>query len=363
MGLVAGLYMAIVGATGALLVFRPELDARRLPPKWRELSQSPRAAIGTVIARLRAAYPDMRVISLSAPTPLTPTFVATLGGRGRMLVASDPGTGAVLGPVPPSAPWLAFLRRLHETLLLGGSGRTWNGVGAACLLLLVATGLSNWWPGVRNWRHALKVGTRFGWRRITFDLHRAGGFWAVALLVCWAMSGVYFAWTRQAFELVNAWSPTVSARPPAVVVTPGEEGAEPDVDDLIARASTIDPGTRWSGLFFPYGRQAPIQVVMSRAGGTGREYEDTVYFDPYTGQHLATWRYGVNESLGDWFLWLQIPLHFGRSWGVAVKVIWAIGGMVLPLLAITGMGMYWNRVLRHSWARRSRGDRASPHLE
>ena len=72
-----------------------------------------------------------------------------------------------------------------------------------------------------------------------------------------------------------------------------------------------------------------------------------VYFNPYTGEHLATWRYGVNESLGDWLIWLQVPLHFGTSWGLAVKFIWATAGLVLPLLAISGAVMYWNRVLRH----------------
>jgi uncharacterized iron-regulated membrane protein len=87
--------------------------------------------------------------------------------------------------------------------------------------------------------------------------------------------------------------------------------------------------------------------MTHRAGGEGREYEDTVYFNPYTGEHLATWRYGVNESLGDWLIWLQIPLHFGTSWGLTVKIIWALAGLAPPLLATTGLVMYWNRVLRH----------------
>src|SRR6185503_13823682 len=265
----------------------------------------------TVIARVHALYPGMRIVSLAAPNTLNPTFVATLGGRGRMVVACNPATGEVLGPMPPPAAWLAFVRQLHETLLIGGSGRVWNGVGAGFLLLLAATGLVNWWPGVGNWRRALRVDFRFGWRRINFDLHRAGGFWALLLLSFWAVSGIYFAWTRQIFELVNWWSPIISARPPAVVSTPSPTVSEPDLDALIARAAMIDPGTRWSGVFFPFGRRAPLEIIMRRAGGNGREYEDTVYFNPETGEHLATWRYGVNESLGDWFIWLQIPLHFG----------------------------------------------------
>jgi len=345
--------MATMGVTGSVLVFRPEFDALRLPKRWRELRTSSPANAGTVVARVNAVYPTMRIVSLAAPNSRNPTFVATLGGTRRTVVACDPSTGEVLGPVPPPAAWLTFVTRLHETLLIRGTGRMWNGVGAAFLLLLAATGLVNWWPGVRSWRRALKVNLRFGWRRINFDLHRAAGFWALLLLSFWAVSGIYFAWTRQVFELVNSWSPIISARPPAVVSTPSPTVSEPDLDALIARAAMIDPGTRWSGVFFPFGRRAPLEIIMRRAGGNGREYEDTVYFNPETGEHLATWRYGVNESLGDWFIWLQIPLHFGTSWGLAIKVIWAMAGLVLPMLAITGLVMYWNRVLRHKLKPRS----------
>ena len=359
MGIIVGLYMAVIGLTGSVLVFRPEFDALRLPRQWRELRTSSPASAGTVIARVNAAYPAMRIISLTAPTSLTPTFVATLAGRGRVIVACDPATGEVLGLMPPPAAWLTFVRRLHETLLIRGSGLTWNGVGAALLLLLAVTGLVSWWPGVSRWWRALYVNPRFGWRRINFDLHRAAGVWFLLLLVCWAGSGVYFAWTPQVFALVNSWSPIVSARPPAVVATPTENASAPDVDDLVARASTIDPGTTWSGIFFPFSRRAPLEVIMRRAGGVGREYEDTVYFSPYTGEHLATWRYGVNESLGDWLIWLQVPLHFGTSWGLTIKVMWALIGLVLPLLATTGLVMYWNRTLRHALKRWRHSDRAS----
>jgi uncharacterized iron-regulated membrane protein len=209
----------------------------------------------------------------------------------------------------------------------------------------------NWWPGVGTWRRALKVDFRLGWRRINYDLHRATGFWALLLLSSWAVTGVYFAWPQPISRLVNTWSPAISARPPAITVKPGAGTPEPDLDALIARASIIDPGTKWSGIFFPYGRQAPLQIIMVRPQGDGRQYEDTVYFDPYNGEHLATWQYGVNQSWGDWFLWLQVPLHFGTSWGLIVKIVWAIAGLVLPLLAFTGLVMYWNRVLRHRWKR------------
>jgi uncharacterized iron-regulated membrane protein len=253
--------------------------------------------------------------------------------------------------MPPPVAWLDFLRRLHERLLIGPTGRVWNGVGGACLILLAATGLVNWWPGARNWRRALAIDLRLNWRRVNFDLHRAAGFWSLLLISCWALTGVYFAWPEKISQLVESWSPVVSARPPVITLEPTASSTPPDIDAMIARASHLDPGTTWQGVTFPSGRRAPLGIVMRRPQGSGRHYENTVYFNPYTGAHLATWRYGVNESVGDWLIWIQIPLHFGTSWGLAVKVVWALAGLALPLLAVTGVVMYWNRVLRHAWKR------------
>jgi uncharacterized iron-regulated membrane protein len=69
----------------------------------------------------------------------------------------------------------------------------------------------------------------------------------------------------------------------------------------------------------------------------------------------------VNQSLGDWIIWSQVPLHFGTYWGLGVKIVWALAGMAIPLLAITGLLMYWNRVLRRKWKtlRKARTARAA----
>ncbi len=61
-----------------------------------------------------------------------------------------------------------------------------------------------------------------------------------------------------------------------------------------------------------------------------------LYFNPYSGEYISTWRYGVNQSLGDWIIWLQVPLHFGTYWGLGVKIVWAVAGLAIPLLAVTG---------------------------
>jgi uncharacterized iron-regulated membrane protein len=352
-GILVTLYLIVVGVSGSVLVFRPEIERLcGLKPWQRVLGRAPVADLATVVENLRAAYPGGRIVSVDAPGPEDATFVAVVQGvQGRLRVACRPGDGRVLGEFPPNRNWLDVVRQLHETLLIhpGSRGRMWNGVGAAALLALNLTGMVIWWPGIRNWKRALKVDPGRKWRRINFDLHVSVGFWTILLTSIWAVSGIYFGWPRQVFLFVNSISRVVSARPPAVTVRGEADTQELDLHALVQRAQALDPGTWVGGVAFPYGSRAPLAILMRRRQAPGYEYVDTLYFNPYSGDYISTWRYGVNQSLGDWLVWLQVPLHYGTYWGWGVKILWAAAGLAIPLLAITGLLMYWNRVLRRKW--------------
>jgi len=356
-GIILALYMILIGVTGSILVFRTELDRLfGLNPWGARRTSGPVADLSVAADRVRAAYPDARLISILTPSATDPTFVAVMNSRhGRIRVACDPVSGQVLGEFSQSPNWLDVVAELHESLLIHHTGRVLNGVGAIFLLLLNATGMVVWWPGVRNWQRALKVDFARGWRRINFDLHSAVGFWTLAIVTLWAITGVYFAWPRQSFQFVNSFSQIISARPPVITVTPYDPASQPDLAGLIERARQLDPGTQLGGVEFPYGRRAPLTVLMRRRDAPGRDYVDSVYFNPSTGDYLSTWRYGINQSLGDWIIWLQVPLHFGTAWGLGIKLVWAIGGLAIPLLTVTGLLMYWNRYLRRKWKRLRKG--------
>ncbi len=352
-GIILTLYLVVIGVTGSILVFRPELERLFALKPWQETrAKAPLADILTVVANLRTAYPRYRIVSVDVPSENDATFVAVLQGRGRITVACGPKDGKVLGEFPRVPNWLDVIDELHVSLLIPsrGQGRMWNGVGAAFLLLLNATGMVIWWPGIRNWKRALMVDFRRNWRRINFDLHLSVGFWTILIASFWAVSGIYFGWPRQVFNWVNSISPVITARPPVINVVPESGASEPELSAMIARAYALDPGATLDGITFPYGRRAPLGVRMRRGpSGGGRENVDTVYFNPYGGEYISIWRYGVNQSLGDWIIWSQVPLHFGTYWGLGVKIVWAVAGMAIPLLAITGLLMYYNRVLRRKW--------------
>lgn len=337
-GLILALYITVIGLTGSILIFESELT------HVQELSFSSNVArLNTIVDRIRSRYPHTHIVSLLAPTPSEPVFVVLLAKRPPIRVACHPVTGAVLGELHPHASELSWVADLHENLLARRPGRVINGFAAAALLLLTLTGLVNWWPGIAHWRRALTVDFRRRWKRITFDIHSATGFWSFLFLLMWSASGIYFAWPNQIAAFLKA------SRPPAIRVNAERDPVKLDFDALLASAFALSPGSRFEGILFPSSRRSPLEILMTYTPSAPRDREDILYFDPYTGDHIATWRYGVSQTVGDWILWVQSPLHFGTHWGLPVKIVWAFFGLMLPVLATTGLLMYWNRSLSKQW--------------
>lgn len=59
---------------------------------------------------------------------------------------------------------------------------------------------------------------------------------------------------------------------------------------------------------------------------------------------------GAFEALSDEVIAPMVRLHFGRAYGLPVKVLWTVLGLVPCALFVTGALMWWNRVLRRALA-------------
>ena len=102
--------------------------------------------------------------------------------------------------------------------------------------------------------------------------------------------------------------------------------------------------------------QAPLQILFARARPTplGPGELTPVYLDQYNGQVLPA--PPTSASAGDVVLaWLR-PLHVGDFAGPWVKPWWFMLGLVPPGLFVSGFIMWWNRVLRRRWPRKSQAE-------
>jgi uncharacterized iron-regulated membrane protein len=352
MGIAVALYVCLIGITGAALVFRPEMQKATFPGYFvvDRLGEAD-APADDIIRRLQSAYPGAQLAGIDYPTARRGTYLSYLTRGSQLLtVFSNPITGQIVGELPTRS-WITWLQDLHFDLLAGHTGRIVNGVAAISLVLMFATGLVVWWPGVDRWRKSLAVDFRKNWKRINWELHGAIGFWLFALLMLWAVTGIEFAFPRQFRQAVNAVSPLSVARTPQSSPRPGGQLPEAEITALIARAHQIVPGARMGRVVLPSTGRAPILLLMAYIdhGDFDRNDEVSLYFDQYTGQLLERRDQAlVPQTAGDLTMKWIGPLHLGSFGGLGVKVLWSILALSFPALAITGVLMWWFRVVRPS---------------
>jgi uncharacterized iron-regulated membrane protein len=346
-GVLLSLYVIVIGVSGSLLVFEDEFTAMA-SPHVTHYDPAHTAGIPAVLKAAQEALPQSKVFFITAPTVKEPLYRVYFedATKHRTILMADPTSGAIFphhGKL-----WIEWVQDVHIYLLMGDSGLIVNGVGAAVLLLLAASGLVLWWPGIRVWARGLKVSLRHNWRRINFDLHSAIGIWMLALISWWAISGVYFAWPFQVAHAVNVFSTIEGMRPPVLPPQKPAEAMAP-VAPMIQKALQLSGrgSASFSGIAIPMSKTDNVIVYVDARAPGDFSHRDIHYFSQSSGHWLATWHYGQNRTIGDWILWAMYPLHFGTLWGWGPKVLWFLFGMSLPVLSVTGLLMYWNRFLRH----------------
>ena len=349
LGLLLSLYVVLISLSGALLVYHDSLTRSTLPSGLAPYDSRRTATVPSVVAAGRRAYPDAEIKDLNTPSARMPVFVLQLQDRAQrsFQAIADPQTG-----LPQKLPrsWVDVVYDFHTELLLGSAhGMQWNGAGAAGLLIVALTGILLWWRGVTTWWRGLGVSVRHHWRRLSFDLHHAVGFWTILVVSWWAMSGIYFAWYQPVSAVVNAVSPLVGAKEPSSRRAPAREQAATlqDVLDTAQRASPVGTLRSLSNPGLRPGED--VYAYMTLRSPEDFWHADIVRLQAKTGAIVSVWHYGENQSAGDWVLWAMQPLHYGTIWGPWIRALWCLLGVSLAVLTVTGVLMYWNRYLRFRW--------------
>jgi|SRR5579863_6212210 uncharacterized iron-regulated membrane protein len=272
-GIGLGLYVLFMSVTGSALVFRRELT--------RSLAREPRVAAGPG-ARMSEdelrqaaarAYPGYGVTRVSLRKNPDQAAEVWLEGRSsKLLRLFNPYTGADLGDsIRRSFRFVLWLVDLHDNLLLANTGRALNAAGGIFTMLLILTGAIIWWPGSETWRRSVSFRWKANPKGFNWTLHSALGFWTLAFLLMWAVSGIYLS-------IPSAFN------------------------------SAVD------------------------------------YLEPLNASSRSL-------RFGDQVLYWLAQAHFGRFAGVWVKIIWTIFGLAPAVLFVTGLLMWWKRVLNPWMAR------------
>ena len=212
-GIAVGLYILMISATGSILVYRNELSRAATPAPIISRSSKPRLTDGELKQAATRLYPGYHVERLGrALDPDEAVDLWLQRGRDMRRRLFDPRTGADVGEsVPTGIRLISRLLDLHDNLFSGPVGRKVNGVGAIVILALAVTGLVIWWPGIANWRRSLTLHRGVGWKRFVWDLHSTIGFWSIAWILVFALSGIYLGMPDPFQDLADRLEPMTAA--------------------------------------------------------------------------------------------------------------------------------------------------------
>ncbi len=353
-GLFLVVYSVLIGVSGSILVFRQEfLRWGGLNPNYGTIEPTgPQLSFAEAAAVLKEKYPKGRIGLLYPPRRDHPVYFANVSvDRQPRAMGVHPYTGEIVLDEQPKDNWVLFFARMHFTLLLGREGAVLNGIGSFLLVARCVSGIFIWWPGIKQWVRAFVVDFRKNWKRVNWDLHNVVGFWTLLFMLMWGVTGVYLIWPQEFIKAVHAVSPVTlaAARSARYQAEPNPSGAMQDLNAIVSTVATSQPGKHIGAIAFPARDRAPLTFYMVDDGKETLAGADHVFYDPGTGKFLGLANRSKPQTVGDWFIWLQAPLHYGTQWGLAVKIIWFVIGLALPLLAVTGLLMYWNRYLSKKW--------------
>ncbi len=354
LGLTAGLLLSLTGLSGSLLVFRHEIDRLAEPGLHQvKISQRPPAPLEKVAAAAAQAVPGAAIQQLFLATAPGGSHEVWLKGS-KLRLYVDPFSAQILGKRRDTDSFTGWLFAWHTKLLSVESGERIVGWSGVVLLFLSVSGVILWWPDrVRQVPDRLRIKWSASGKRVNYDLHRTGGFYAAALLTLLALTGsslVFDEWfTKAAFRLTRTPPPTT--RPKATV--PASDAKTVPLSVLLTKVDNALPGGTLRRVSFPAKAGSPVVVRKRMPGDLHPNGMSYVFLDPSNGDVLRVDR-AAEASPGQRLVNLRYPLHIGQWGGLATRLLQALVGLMPLVLFLTGCRMWWDRVLRYEANRRSR---------
>lgn len=204
-GIVIGLYILMISVTGSVLVYRNELYRAATPPPFISTTTGARLTDDQLKKAVLAQYPNYKIANMRRPlNPDEAVDVRIRRGDETHNRLFDVRTGRDLGDsVSTGIRLVSKLLDLHDNLLGGTTGRKVNGIGAIAVLVLAFSGIVIWWPGRKTWRRSLMLHRGVGWKRQMWHLHSMAGFWTLAFVLIFALSGIYLAFPDRVQDIAD----------------------------------------------------------------------------------------------------------------------------------------------------------------
>ena len=383
-----GLIITLVCFSGAMLVFENEANEwfRRDLYYVETVKESP-LPMDKLLEKVATTLPDsVSVTGVSISSDPGRAYQVSLSKPRRASLYVDQYTGEVKGKSERSG-FFMFMFRMHRWLLdsmnPGNEGIFWGkmivGVSTLLLVFVLISGIVIWWPRTRKaLKNSLKITATKGWRRFWYDLHVAGGMYALIFLLAMALTGLTwsFPWYRTAFYKVfgvevqqraaqgHEQKSDAQKRDTKLAahrekkregneVRKGERSRRPE-NNHSDMYSVTSPFVYWQEIYDKLRRQNPEYKQISISSGTAsvsfNRFGNQRAFDRYSfntdnGEFTETSLYQHQDKSGKIRGWIY-SVHVGNWGGMFTRILTFIAALLGAALPLTGYYLWIKRLIK-----------------
>jgi len=332
----AGAFIVVLGITGAIMAFEPEIDHLLHSKLSYVMPQPHKLSLAEIEAAVHKAYPGERIFGYLLST--SPDISCAVSLRGRQVYV-DQYTGAILGERPSGMDFLAYVHQTHLRLAIrrpsdpGKKIMSWAGM---VLLILVLSGLYLWWPVKR-----VSIRGSAATRRFWFDLHNSVGIFSMVFLLLLTLTGVMIGFEETAVPLMYRVTGSQPSEQPRKPPPPLPDAKPILADKAIAIARAAIPGAEpfqinVPGPAEPYFVRSRFPEDLTPAG------RSRVIIDPYSGKVLFA-EGSRTAPTGARMVIQNRAIHTGDIFGMPSKTVMSLASLAIVAQVLTGLVMWWKR--------------------
>lgn len=341
-GLFVGLVLIIVGLSGCVYSFQYEIRNVLYPDLIhvdvpRDASKLSADSIEAIAASYYSESKIREMVINHNPQKSTKVYMLD-----HHLLYINPYSGEVLGVKNTRKDPFLMAWSLHTQLGLGKAGGKIVGWATFALIPLIITGIWLWWPVVyRSWRGAFRLPFRGNWKRLNFQWHKNGGFYASLLLLFICLSGLMmsFKWFEDGVYAVSGSSSAHRIIPKAVEVSK-QEGA---VQKAISYTIDKFPEHKELNVFYPGSPDGVFMFIVKYQDRLGRR--EILYFNPDDGE-LLQGNYAADHNVGDKIKAMNYNIHSGQIGGLPGRIVAFLTTLFMVYLVCSGAIIWFQRKFR-----------------
>ena len=381
-----GILITLICFSGAALVFEKEVmelcHHELYFVKKVEAAPLPMEQLMTKVA---ATLPDsVSVTGVNISSDPERTYQVTLSKPRRASMYMDQYTGEIMGKYE-RAPFFNFMFRMHRWLLDSmkqDGGIFWGkmivGTSTLMFVFVLISGIVVWWPRTRKaLKNSLKIVANNGWRRFWYDLHVAGGMYALVFLLAMALTGLTwsFQWYRTGFYKTfgvevqpgmghgNAAANATAKggkreeSPEGRSGRPGNRSEKPEgrgEHSESREGRKRSPYTNWQQVYEQLAEANPDYKLISVSDGSAsvalprfgnQRGTDRYKFNPRNGEITETTLYKDLDNSGKIRGWIY-SVHVGSWGGMLTRILTFIAALVGASLPLTGYYLWIRRLMK-----------------